>query len=96
MAKDILLDNTGDLSIKDGDWEVGDSIAQETMLILKLNPGEFKMWPLLGPGLVRLMNGNSTASEMRQKIKLHLRMDKKEAKNLTFNNGAFNIDVEQL
>ena len=50
-AQDILLNATGDLSFKDGDFEYGLSDQQHMLLIVELFEGSIKQFPLQGVGI---------------------------------------------
>lgn len=51
MAKDLLEDNNGDLSILNGDLEVGFSDEQHQADLLVAFKGEYKQYPLMGIGI---------------------------------------------
>lgn len=85
MAKqniDILLDANDDLAIENGDFVLGNSLLQETGIILRLNQGELKSDPLLGPSLIRLMRGVGGFAKAVVKAKLHLKRDNKDYNQL--------------
>ncbi len=91
--KDILLDdNTGDLAIKGGDLFVGDSLDQEVGLILRLNQGELKSDPLLGPNLTSLLKGSDN-ERIKRKIKLNLELDGKQVGKINYDGQSVNIDA---
>jgi hypothetical protein len=75
--KDIILNND-ELAIVNGDFMVGESFTQEVACILKLNQGELKSDPLLGPNLVRLVNSNIGQDELQTVIKFNLARDGKD------------------
>ena len=75
MPKDILLNSDDDLLFRDGDFVVGESVTQEVGIILRLNQGELKQDPLLGPNLVQMIKSEATSNEVRTKVKLHLQRD---------------------
>ena len=75
---DILIDaETKDLIIRDGDFVIGDSQDQEVELLLTMNPGELKEDPLLGAGLMRLVQSNANEWKLRQLASEHLARDGK-------------------
>lgn len=78
MAKDILLDASGDLLFENGDLVVGDSESQEVLNILRINQGALKSDPLIGASLVRLVKANAPNVEIRKRAKLHLARDGKD------------------
>lgn len=82
---DIMLGTDDDLVIEGGDLAIGDCLTQEVGIILRLNPGELKSDPLLGPGLIRLTNSKVNDTELQTLVKLHLARDGKnydDIKNL--------------
>lgn len=80
---DILLDpETNDVIIRDGDFVIGDSQDQEVALILTMNPGELKEDPLLGAGLMRLVQSNASELKIRQLASAHLARDGKSYEDI--------------
>lgn len=75
--EDLLLDDTDELLIRDGDLVIGESATQEVGIILRLNQGELKSDPLIGANLIRLINSNVAEAELRRQVKLHLERDGK-------------------
>ena len=92
--QDILLGEDGDLLIKKGDFVIGESLTQEVETILTLVRGNLKSDPILGPDLVRRINGKETGSSISQAIRLSMERDNKYVNNISYKNGNFNIDVE--
>ena len=78
MGKGILLDEHGDLAIKSGTLELGDTLLQEVWLILQMNQGDSKFAPLLGANLVNLIKTNASRFEIENRAKTHLALDGKE------------------
>lgn len=75
---DILLDETDDLRIENGDFVIGESLDQEVSLIIRLNTGELKEDPVLGPNLIRMIKSNISQSEIKKQVKNHLSRDSKD------------------
>ena len=75
--RDIMLDADDDLKIIDGDFLVDESYLQEVGIIIRLNSGELKSDPVLGPNLVQLMRGKYDKAEFDGRVRLHLSRDKK-------------------
>lgn len=73
---DIMLGPDDDLLI-DGDLVLGESYLQEVGILIRLNPGELKADPVLGPGLIRMVNGKVNANEIKTVVKVHLERDGK-------------------
>lgn len=82
MANDILFDENGDLAITNGDFVIDESLDQEVATILQMNKGDFKEFPILGPNLIRLVNSNTSAIELKQIIKTELKRDGKSYQEL--------------
>lgn len=53
---DILLDDSDDLNIVNGDFVIGESTLQEVGIILRLNSGELRNDPVLAPNLIQLLH----------------------------------------
>jgi len=83
MVEDILLDDTADLSFKNGDLEVGASDEQHVILIVNTMPGSFKQFPLLGVGIIQYSGSGGKAATLRRSIDIQLDSD-----------GYTNIDVQ--
>jgi hypothetical protein len=89
---DILLDTNGDLSIKNGDFEIGYSNNQHQEHILLANKGEFKEFPEIGVGIAAMI-GDDDYMDMLIEIKKNLEYDGMEVKNVRFDeNGNLDID----
>ena len=78
MAKDILLDENLDLSIQNGDLNIGESLTQDVGLILKSNKGEWKQYPLLGCNLVELIRSKANQNEINKRVMLQMKYDGKD------------------
>lgn len=92
VYKDILLDETGDLQIRDGDFVIGNSLNQEVESVLTLHQGELKQYPLLGPNLTSMLK-TTKKEEIKRRLKLHLELDNKQIGVIKLDNGAINIDA---
>ena len=91
--QDILLNDTGDITVVNGDLKIGDATLQHQNLILKAQKGEFKEWPELGVGiLTELLNENPR--ELLQQIRKNFEYDGMKVTTLKFaNNGNVLIDA---
>lgn len=77
-ANDILLDDSYDLMIENGDFKIGFSEDQHISLILLSDKGSWRQSPLSGVGLIKYMNGPFTArdlDDLKQAIKIQLQLD---------------------
>ena len=75
---DFLLDDNDDMIIVNGDFQTGDSFDQEVGIIVRLNQGEMKSDPVLGPNLVRMINASMNAERIKSTMKLNLARDAKD------------------
>jgi hypothetical protein len=89
---DILLDNTGDLAMQNGDFVLGfsDNTHQEHILIAA--KGEFKEFPELGVGLNKMLSDDDYTSFLIE-AKKNLEYDGMKINNIKFEeNGNLNVD----
>ncbi len=75
MRKGILLDESNDLQAVNGSLVIGNSLMQETALIIQLQQGGQKFEPRLGPNLIRLKKANAPKFDIEQKVRVHLAKD---------------------
>lgn len=86
MAKinDILLDDTGDLLIRGGDFAVGPALETQIEHLMLADKGAYRDNPLIGAGIKRAINGRLNSPGMVIK----------EAKLQLQGDGWQNIDVQ--
>lgn len=77
-GKGILIGDDGDVRIQNNSLVVGDSVLQETMIILGLNQGEHKFEPLLGPNLIQLIKSKAKRFDFERRVKIALALDNKD------------------
>jgi len=89
----ILIDDDNELVIiprRDssgkitGGLVIGDTILQDTAIVLGLNQGELKEDPLLGPNLTALIRSKADKVKIERAIKVHLEragIDYQQVKN---------------
>ena len=53
IFKDIIVDQTGDLEILNGDIFVNESDSQHLEFIITADKGQFRQFPLIGVGIRR-------------------------------------------
>lgn len=75
MVKDILLDETGDLAIVNGDFVVGESDAQHMELIIQLAEGSIKKHPLQCVGIGQYNGSSGQGQTIRNKITVKAKED---------------------
>jgi hypothetical protein len=71
MPKDILLDDTLDLQIVNGDFVVGESTEQHQKILILADKAEFKEYPMRGVGVLRYLEEetpDNLAREIRQEF----------------------------
>jgi hypothetical protein len=89
---DILLDETNNLIIKDGDFVLGYSDNQHQIHILRANKGEIKDFPELGVGIEQILDDDEPIDILIE-AKKNLEYDGMKINNIKFEeNGNLNID----
>ena len=71
MPKDILLDDTLDLQIVNGDFVIGESTEQNQKMLILADKAEFKEYPMRGVGVLRYLEEetpDNLAREIRQEF----------------------------
>lgn len=90
--KDILLDDTGDLLIQDGDFVIGNADNQHQLDIITATKGEFKEFPEIGVGIEAMLSDDDFV-EFLIEAKKNLEYDGMEINNIEFtNDGKLKID----
>lgn len=75
----MLLDENDDLLFdSNGELVLGDCDLQEVGIIARINKGEVKSDPLLGPNLIELIHDNANKNELKQRMKIALARDGKD------------------
>lgn len=69
---DLRLDNDDDMIIKNGDFAVGESDMDDVSIVLRLNPGELKSDPVLGPALLRTNKSTVRPEKIEATAALHI------------------------
>ncbi|KFF13119.1 hypothetical protein IW15_10175 [Chryseobacterium soli] len=72
---DILLNDENDISIVNGDFQIGSSEQQEIESILIAFKGEFKNTPLLGAEMLRLLKARNTRQGITREVNEQLKYD---------------------
>ena len=91
---DILLDDTGDLLIENGDFVVGDSNQQHVESILLSQKGEFKEFPLVGFGIVNYIKSDTPEVKFKRDLKIQLEYDGFNNAKIDLSNGFENLKIE--
>jgi len=91
---DILLDEDGDLMLDaNGDPVVGDVTLQNIQLLLNTNPGDWKLYPTFGLGIVDYINSNELQG-LNIKIKQMLERDGMKVDVIVLENKKIKIDAK--
>lgn len=93
--KDILMtlvDQRFDLSIAKGDFEIGISDLQHVAHILEAEQGQYRQVPLVGAGVLKMINGTISGEEKR-KIKLQLAGDGYQVDEIIFDEKILKIRI---
>jgi len=75
MAKDLKVDENGDLLIVNGDFVITDSDQQHNYDIIASSPGDWKEYPLVGFNPMKYINSRATPAELNQAAKIQLQAD---------------------
>jgi hypothetical protein len=96
-AKDILLNDSLDYIITNGDFTVGECDEQSTILILNTNTGSWKFNPVCGAGLKKYQGSTDTQAVMKREISLQLEADGFRIKSVIVKDYSdFYIDHERV
>ncbi len=90
--KDILLDANFDLSIKDGDFEIGESTAQNIEQILWASPGEFPD-PKIGVQIIRYINASQAEKD---RLERELNVQLRDLEGMKINSIDTSQGIEKL
>ena len=96
--KDLIVDETGDLIIVNGDVKIDESDTQHVDHIVVADKGQFRQFPLIGVGILRMVNGSPNPQELKQQIKLQLESDGYNVRQITIDPNdmlSINIDAER-
>ncbi|MDX2304605.1 MAG: hypothetical protein NW226_17485 [Microscillaceae bacterium] len=91
MRKDVLLNDGGDLLIRNGSFVHGNSDAQHIRLLIKSAPGDWGQSPLIGVNSNKYIQANNL-EQMKSEIINMLKADKYRVKKLKIGSD-FEIDL---
>lgn len=89
---DILVDDTNDLAIVNGDLLVGDATVQHIRHIVVAAPGEYKYAPLLGCAASENLNGKVDGS-FRRTVRLQLESDGFRVRDIRSTTSTLAVDA---
>ena len=75
MVQDILLNDSDDLSIVDGDFNVGESNEQHAILIVNTAPGSWKQFPVVGVGIGAFIGSSGQTATIKRRINVQMEKD---------------------
>ena len=75
IAHDILLDNTGETLVRNGDFVQGPSDAQHVQDLITFTVGSLKQFPLTGVGIIKYVKSKGQQQKLEGSIKLNLEGD---------------------
>ena len=75
MAKDLMLDDNGDLLIENGDLVLGDADNQNVQLIFQAYKGEIRSSPELGFGAGKYVKSTDPKARFKRDLKVELAKD---------------------
>ncbi|MCX6232441.1 MAG: oxidase [Bacteroidetes bacterium] len=98
MAKvyDILLDENFDLAVVDGDFVLGESTQQHQELLLLINKGELKEFPLAGVGLNEYLLDDGEMLELTQEICKQFSVDGMKVGEIELSGESIKINAEYI
>ena len=80
--RDFLVDDKGEMIIRNGTFATGESLTQEVALLLITNQGEIRNDMFCGCNLVERTNSRITRSELERIIRLQVQRDGKDYSRL--------------
>lgn len=92
MPTDLILDDSMDLRIENGDFVVGESSYQQQMILLLADKNEFKENPTTGVGIETYLDDENPA-DMHREIRLQFSKDGMKVNSIKTIEGKINIDA---
>lgn len=97
MVKDIILDDSNDLSFSVGDFVIKDSDQQHVILIINTFLGQWKQYPFVGVGIVRYLNSSGKQGTLKRNITVQMIADGYEVKDIILkDNSIYYIDANRI
>ena len=90
--RDIQLDTSFDLVIKNGDFSVGESTQQHQQCLLLAEKGSYKQYPTVGVGIATYLKDDSPSDLLRE-IRIQFSKDGMNVNSLGFEQGKLRIDA---
>ncbi len=92
-AKDILLNQTDDLIIKNGDFQIGNSEAQNLDHLCRATIGSIKHDPLTGIGIINLVKTRIDEPKFFTDAKVQLKADGWVDESIIINGSEIEINA---
>ena len=92
---DFLLDDNSDLTIKNGDFVLSDTEAQDVELLIRSSKGAWKENPLTGVGIAQLVKSRGTEVRIKRDINEQLLLDGFINVNIDINYPDVNVDANR-
>lgn len=93
--QDFILNSEGDLQIKNGDFFIGDSEAQDIELIVKSFKGEWKEHPRNGAEIIKLVKSRATETKIKRDVNEQLSNDGFRQIEINIQYPDVNIDAKR-
>lgn len=88
--KDYMLGDTGDLSVDNGDFALGDSDLQHQKLLLLAEKGAYKQYPTTGVGIMTYLKDDNEADMLRE-IRFQFAQDGMQVDRLAYKDGNLQV-----
>lgn len=92
-VKDIRLDDSNDVIIDNGDFELTFSDQIHIEHIIRSNKGYWLETPLLGVGIIDELNSSNSRQRLKQDIRRQLVLDNFNVKEVSIT-GSMEIDID--
>jgi hypothetical protein len=90
--KDFMLNEAGDIDIKNDDLFIGVSDNQQKERLLLTEKGNVKQYPEAGVGVLKFLESEDPANLIRE-IGIQFTADGMKVKGLRLDNGKINVDA---
>lgn len=92
--KDILLDDSGEIQIVNGDLKVGEADDQNVGFIFEGFKGEFRSTPALGFGASARLKKIENPAQFKRDLKVELERDGYKTTNITLSKDLQSVTIE--
>ena len=92
--KDILIDESNDLMIKNGDFVIGRSDVQHVDHLIMAFPGEYKEHAEIGLGAIAYIKSNTSKIKFKRDLRIQLNYDGYQKPVIDLTEGFKNLKVE--